>query len=57
VKPFSYDITFSIEKVIEMGTIEMAMGTQMETDQKEAKENKDTEPKLDEEEAARASKK
>jgi hypothetical protein len=35
VKSLAYDITFSIEKVIEMGTTKTATATPMETDQAE----------------------
>jgi hypothetical protein len=57
VKPMAYDITFSTEKIIEKGTIEMSGNASMEIDQQGANKSKDSDPKLDEEEAARASKK
>jgi hypothetical protein len=57
VKHMAYDITFSIEKVIEKGTIEVTGCASMEIDQQGADKNKEADPKLDVEEAARASKK
>jgi hypothetical protein len=57
VKPWAYDITFSIEKVIEKGTIEMTGCASMDVDQQDAEKSREVDSKLDEEEAARASKK
>jgi hypothetical protein len=57
VKPWAYDITFSIEKVIEEGTIEMTGSASMDVDQHGAGKSKEIDSKPDVEEAARASKK
>jgi hypothetical protein len=57
VKPWAYDITFSIEKVIEEGTIELSGSASMDVHQHGAGKNKENESKLDEDEDARASKK
>jgi hypothetical protein len=57
VKPWAYDITFFIEKVIEKGTIKMTGCASMDVDQQGAEKSREVDPKLDEEEAARASKK